>query len=178
VCTCVFLLHQESFDIILVTNSSYQMGVSQYSQGYGWWRSLSLWSVFLMFRLFWSSVAMGVVASPLTRCYCDQAHLPMTQHSKRNYQVSPTSQCTKKTRKELFPVGDGCTVKKGLSLSISSIMICLTMVVWDWDGNACNYIKGVCKYTIVRSTCACHGWSVFTQNCWFAPSSCILDSGC
>jgi hypothetical protein len=28
VCTCVFLLHQESFNMILATNPSYQMGVS------------------------------------------------------------------------------------------------------------------------------------------------------
>jgi hypothetical protein len=27
-CTCVFLLHQESFNMILMTNPSYQMGVS------------------------------------------------------------------------------------------------------------------------------------------------------
>jgi hypothetical protein len=46
VCTCVFLLHQESFDVILTTNPSYQMRVSQGSSaswigwglGQGWLR--------------------------------------------------------------------------------------------------------------------------------------------
>jgi hypothetical protein len=40
-CTCVFLLCQESFDMILMTNPSYQMGVSQ--------QRYFLWSLYFFF---------------------------------------------------------------------------------------------------------------------------------